>query len=216
MGKFAMHRKWVSAASFGGVGCATVLAVGLAWAAGPNPDRSTPGSPDYERAIYSPLHFRPAIETATDEQCLACHQEILERNVHEESPAGVTAAEALAWYQTLDTYQGDQKTFHQRHLVTPYAQEVMKLQCNFCHQGHNPREEAPIPPTTGDAGFTLRKVVNPETTCLRCHGRFPWEVMEGLAGPWHEVRQDFEFEEGENGCLACHADLFRTTRHQVN
>ena len=50
-----------------------------------------PDEPDYQRGIYSPLHFKPAIETATDEQCLACHQDILDRQVLEASPAGVTA-----------------------------------------------------------------------------------------------------------------------------
>lgn len=183
---------------------------------GANPTGATPDQPDYQRGIYNPLHFKPAIETATDEQCLACHQDILERTVLEASPAGVTAAEALAWYQTLNTYEGDQATLHQRHLVTPYAGQVMDLRCNFCHQGHDPREEAPIPPVAGDAGFTLRKMVNPEKSCLLCHGRFAYENMEGVEGPWYAVRQDFEFEEGENGCLVCHEELFRTVRHQVN
>ena len=100
--------------------------------------------------------------------------------------------------------------------MTPYAEKVMNLQCNFCHQGHDPREEAPIPPVAGDAGFTLRKVVNPEETCLLCHGTHPYELME-LPGPWPENRQDFEFEDGDNGCLACHGEGgFRTVRHQVN
>ena len=71
------------------------------------------------RRRWDPIHFKPAIDDATDEQCLACHQEILDRKVLEQSPAGVNASETLAWYQTLDTYKGAQDTFHRRHLVTP-------------------------------------------------------------------------------------------------
>ena len=151
---------------------------------------------DYQRARWDPIHFKPAIDFARDEQCLSCHQAILSRNVLEQSPAGVKASEALAWYQTLDTYAGAQQTFHQRHIATPLAQDLMRLRCNFCHQGHDPREEAPGSSATAaaagsNAGFTLRKVVNPEQNCLLCHGSFNYEVMEGVEGPWHQVRQDF-------------------------
>ena len=63
--------------------------------------------------------------------------------------------------------------------------------------------------------FTLRKMVNPSETCLRCHGDFPYETM-ALEGPWHEIRADMEWPEAPNGCLSCHAESFRTVRHQVN
>jgi len=182
----------------------------------------------YEQAVWDPLHFSPAIDTARDEQCLVCHSEILDRQVSEESPAGVRADQSLAWYQTLDTYAGDQETFHQRHMSSDYAKEVMNLSCNFCHKGDDPREESAQTPledgrtqlaSTGPDGdmpaFTLRKMVNPSDTCLRCHGSFPYANMEGVDGAWPEVRENFEFEEGENGCLTCHTDLFRTVRHQV-
>ena len=76
---------------------------------------------DYQAARWDPIHFEPAIDSATDKQCLSCHQEILERRVLPQSPAGVAASESLAWYQTLSTYQGEQETFHRRHLVTPLA-----------------------------------------------------------------------------------------------
>ena len=163
---------------------------------------------DYERSRWHPLHFKPAIETATDEQCLACHQDVLDRKVKEQSPAGVKSADSLAWYQTLDVYEGQQETFHARHLVTPLAKQLMNLQCNFCHQGNDPREEAPNPPTDDDAGFTLRKMVNPETTCLKCHGRHNYEIM-GLVGAWNETRESMG-----NSCLTCHVAI-RTNRHQV-
>jgi hypothetical protein len=39
------------------------------------------------RATYSPLHFKPAIDAATDEQCLACHKEVLEDKLRVASPA---------------------------------------------------------------------------------------------------------------------------------
>ncbi len=162
----------------------------------------------YEHARWHPMHFQPAIDQATDEQCLSCHQEILDRKVLEQSPAGVKASAALAWYQTLNTYEGPQETFHRRHLVTPLAKNLMDMKCTTCHQGNNPREEAPIPPDVAMTDFTLRKMVDPET-CLMCHGRNPYERM-GLPGPWAESRETFQ-----NNCLLCHAGI-RTNRHQVN
>jgi nitrate/TMAO reductase-like tetraheme cytochrome c subunit len=164
---------------------------------------------DYERARWHPLHFKPAIETATNEQCLACHPSIIQAQVKTQSPAGVESQNSLAWYQTLSVYVGEQETFHRRHLVTPLAKELMALQCNTCHQGHDPREEAVIPPMSKKTSFTLRKTVNPETTCLKCHGQFNSNLM-GLPAPWHEIREIM----GDN-CLVCHATI-RTTRHQVD
>ncbi len=163
---------------------------------------------DYERARWDPIHFKPAIDNATNEQCLSCHQEIIDRRVLEKSPAGVKAADALAWYQTLDTYEGPQETFHRRHLVTSLAKKVMNMKCITCHQGNDPREEAPIPPTDKDTHFTLRKMVNTET-CVMCHGQFDYSLM-ALPGPWHEVSESFG-----NSCMTCHVAI-RTNRHKVN
>ena len=165
------------------------------------------------RGTYSPLHFKPAIESATDAQCLACHKEVLDDKPRVASPAGVKAADSLAWYQRTSTYSGDQDTFHRRHLTTPLAKKLMNLKCNTCHQGHDPREEAPGSSATAapqsDNAFTLRKQVNPETTCLKCHGQMPAKEIMGLPGPWHEVKEMFQ-----NDCLTCHAAI-RTKRHQV-
>ena len=168
---------------------------------------------DHLRATYDPIHFKPAIDTATDAQCLTCHREVLDDKVRERSLAGISAAASKAWYQQLSTYAGDQDTFHRRHLVTPMAKELMNLRCTTCHQGSDPREEAPgssatAMPQSTDA-FTLRKDVNPETTCLKCHGQMNIQVM-GLPSPWHESKEMFG-----NSCLTCHAAI-RTTRHQVN
>ncbi len=163
---------------------------------------------DYERARWHPSHFKPDIDSATNEQCLSCHQEILDRQVLKQSPAGVKASEALAWYQTLHTYEGPQMTFHQRHLTGSMAMQLMDMKCNTCHQGNNPREQAPVPPDLSRQAFTLRKQVNPDT-CLMCHGAHPFETM-GLPGPWPESRDNFM-----NNCLLCHAGI-RTNRHQVN
>lgn len=166
------------------------------------------------RATYSPLHFKPTIETASDEQCLACHKEVIEEKVRETSNAGIAAADSLAWYQLASTYSGEQDTFHRRHLVTPMAKELMSLKCNTCHQGHDPREEAPGSSATSssqsDNSFTLRKQVNPETTCLKCHGQMTPDNVMGLPGPWREVKNLFR-----NDCLTCHAST-RTNRHKVN
>ena len=178
---------------------------------------------DYERARYHRLHFEPAIAQAADEECLVCHAEILDRKPRDRSPAGIDAADTLAWYQTLDSYVGGQESFHYRHLESPLAKKVMNLTCNFCHQGNDPREEAPDmqpgrPIFAGGTtpNFTLRKLVNPSKTCLLCHGAMPDpDGIMGIGGKWHEVRGDFEDEDTPNGCQTCHAELFRTVRHQV-
>lgn len=172
---------------------------------------------DYQRAAWHPIHFRPSIETATSEQCLACHQEVLTKDVRQTSPAGLDSAKSLAWYQTLDTYGGEQESFHARHLKSSFAKEVMNLQCNFCHQGHDLRDEAPSSSATSQTtGFSLRKVVDPSTTCLLCHGSFPAEVMGFEKDQkWHALRGDIESAETPNGCLTCHSEQFRTVRHRV-
>lgn len=164
---------------------------------------------DYYKAMWDPIHFSPAIESATNEQCLKCHQEILGRNVLPNTPAGVSTDSTLAWYQTLTTYEGAQETFHQRHLTTPFAKKLMDMQCTTCHQGSDPREEAPIPPDLQKTAFTLRKQVNP-TICLMCHGNFPDYKQMGLPSHWNESREMFQ-----NNCMLCHAGI-RTTRHEVN
>jgi len=172
---------------------------GILWAADTRPG--------YQAARWDPIHFKPAIEKATDAQCLACHREVLDTQAAPKSPAGVTASETLAWYQTLATYAGAQETFHRRHLVTPLATRLMRMQCTTCHQGNDPREEAPDPAAPAP-GFTLRKMVDPKT-CLMCHGQFPATFM-GLPGPWSQVKDTMG-----NNCLICHAGI-RTSRHQVN
>ena len=167
--------------------------------------------PSYQQARWDPIHFQPAIASATDEQCLACHKEVLEPSISPQSPAGVKAAETLAWYQTLSTYAGDQETFHRRHLVTPLAQELMAMKCNTCHQGNDPREETANSSATGSPDLIQRKHVNPDI-CLMCHGQFPWQNMAGLPGPWSEFGNIFQ----DNCNTACHGAVFRTVRHQVN
>ncbi len=180
----------------------------LAHRAAPQDD-AVAAIPNALRAAYDSLHFRPAIESARDEQCLACHREVLEDRVRETSPAGLSAAESRAWYQQLATYAGAQETFHRRHLVTDFAKKVMNLRCNTCHQGHDPRDENPgSSATVQKEGFVLRKQVDPQT-CLMCHGRMNYPAM-GLPSDWHESREMFG-----DSCLTCHAAI-RTARHQVN
>lgn len=174
------------------------------------PAKKTALKQSYDQARWDPIHFKPAIDSATNEQCLACHKEILERNVLDVSPAGVKASESLAWYQTLGVYEGDQQTFHQRHLTGELATQVMDLQCNFCHQGNDLREEAPGSSASnqGASGFALRKMVDPEATCLRCHGDMNWINM-GIPGSWAENGKLFQ-----DNCMTCHLAI-RTNRHQV-
>ena len=173
--------------------------------------------PRYLDGVWNELHFKPAIDKATNEQCLSCHKDILDHKVRPAAPAGVKAAESLAWYQTLDTYAGDQSTFHARHMTSDFAKQVMNLKCNFCHVGHDPREEAPgSSATTVSVGnSTLRKQINPSESCLMCHGKFPAEIM-GLEGSWNDLRESLESADTPNGCLTCHAEQFRTERHKVN
>ncbi|MEQ1671680.1 MAG: hypothetical protein ABL893_12530, partial [Hyphomicrobium sp.] len=172
---------------------------------------------DYQKARWHPLHFKPAIDTASNDQCLACHKEVLDTKVRDKSPAGVAAAQSVAWYQTLDTFEGGQDTFHARHMSTPFAKTVMNLKCNFCHQGNDPREEAQHSSATSvNAGVTMRKMVDPSKTCLMCHGKFPGVVMGFEDQPWHALREGMETPDAPNGCLSCHADQFRTERHKVN
>ena len=163
---------------------------------------------DYHRAMWNPLHFPPAIDTATNDQCLQCHQEILDRKVLPSTLSKVSAESVRAWYQTLTTYEGPQETFHRRHLATPMASNLMNLQCTTCHQGSDSREEAFSPPDTENTRSTLRKQVNPDV-CLMCHGGSDYQIM-GLPSPWSESREMFQ-----DNCLLCHSGI-RTNRHQVN
>ena len=164
---------------------------------------------DYNAARWDPIHFKPAIESATNEQCLTCHQEVIEHRVLDHSPAGLAAEDSLAWYQTLDTYAGNQDTFHRRHLVSDFATEVMDLRCNTCHQGNDPREETANSSATGDSQLTQRKHVDP-MICLMCHGQHDAGIMGLPTGDWRETGAAFN-----NSCLICHAAI-RTSRHQVN
>lgn len=165
--------------------------------------------PSYEDARWDPIHFKPAIERANNEECLVCHAEILERRVLDVSPAGVEATETLAWYQTLHTYVGPQETVHRRHLVTEYASAVMDMKCITCHQGNDPREEASGSSATAQGGLTLRKHVDPDI-CLMCHGQHNGPIMGVPPGDWRKIGEIFP-----QGCMTCHSTI-RTNRHRVN
>jgi hypothetical protein len=169
---------------------------------------ATPVTNDYERARYDPIHFKPAIDKATDADCLKCHQEVLDSKTRDASPAGLKKTDTLAWYQTLDTYAGEQMTFHQRHLTAPFIKKVATMSCTTCHQGNNPRDEVSGTSADSPTDLTMRKMVDPNL-CLRCHGQFPYQNM-GLPGPWHESGAAFQ-----NNCLLCHVSI-RTNRHKVN
>lgn len=188
----------------------TIAETATASAAAATPSR-------YLDAVWHDLHFKPMIDNATNEQCLTCHKEIIDHKPRAVSPAGVKAEGALAWYQTLDTYSGNQSSFHARHLTSPFAKQVMNLKCNFCHQGHDAREEAhgSSATTVSSGNFALRKQIDPSQSCLMCHGKFPAEQM-GLEGSWEDLRESMESPEAPNGCMTCHAEEFRTVRHKVN
>ena len=172
-------------------------------------DKALAQEKNYHRAKWDPIHFKPAINSATNEQCLACHKEILDRKTRDVSPAGVKKSEVLAWYETLNTYEGEQDTFHRRHLVGPLAKKLMDMKCTTCHQGNDPREETVGSSADGPHAPVMRKMVDPNV-CLMCHGSYPWKNMAGLTGPWEESGKLFG-----NNCMTCHA-AFRTNRHKVN
>jgi hypothetical protein len=202
-------RSWLLAGALGALGLVVAVVIAIVAASGPAPVQEKPA--DYLRASYSPLHFHPAAESARDNECLACHKEILEDRVRDKSPSGRAAETTLADYQRLSTYGGSQETFHRRHLVMPLAKKLMNLRCNTCHLGHDPRDEAQgssASQPASDAAFTLRKQVNVETVCLKCHGQMNWRVMK-LDAPWPKVR-----DEKPKGCFDCH-DKTRTDRHNV-
>ncbi len=178
--------------------------------AAPQPAVAQPAPPDYQRARFSELHFKPHIDKASDQDCLACHAEVLKPTVREASPAGVQAANVKAWYQQTSTYEGGQDTFHRRHLETPLAKSLMNLRCNACHQGLDVREETSGSSATAqDGGYAMRKQVDPAATCLKCHGQMSWQVM-GLPSPWETAKDAFQ-----GNCLLCHAGI-RTHRHKVS
>jgi hypothetical protein len=161
---------------------------------------------NYEAARWDPIHFKPAINQASNQQCLSCHEDILQRNTLPQSPAGLKKEDSLAWYQTLGTYAGDQMTFHQRHLSSTYATSVMDLRCTTCHQGSDPRDETSATSATTQGDLTMRKMVDPYV-CVMCHGQFPAEKM-GVPGSWYESSHVFA-----DSCLTCHAGI-KTERHK--
>ncbi|MCB1756505.1 MAG: hypothetical protein KDJ38_13345 [Gammaproteobacteria bacterium] len=184
-----------------------LLAAALCWLWVIFPAHAEPSKAEqYHEARWDPIHFSPAIESATNEQCLACHQDVLDREVLKESPAGLQTAESLAWYQTLRTYAGEQDTFHRRHMKSAYAQQVMTLKCNTCHQGNDPREEVSESGVGIQANLTMRKQVDPYV-CVMCHGQNNYTRM-GLPEPWIKSASLF----GDN-CLTCHLAI-KTERHQ--
>ncbi len=183
-----------------------LLGIGLIVAFSQSAMGQSSSDKDYHRARWDKLHFKPAISQATNAQCLACHQEILKRKPLEQSPAGVKASEAKAWYETLDTYTGPQETFHRRHLVTDYAKSVMDLKCTTCHEGNDPRDETSGTSATTQAGLTMRKMVDPYV-CALCHGQYNAKKM-GVPGPWLEKSAMFG-----DSCLTCHAGI-KTERHK--
>jgi hypothetical protein len=166
-------------------------------------------TPDYDQGRWDPIHFKPAIDQATNTDCLKCHQEILDHRVRPATTAGVPTAATLAWYQTLDTYSGEQDSFHRRHMVTDFAKEVMSLQCITCHQGNNPRDETANSAADSSGELIQRKHVDPNI-CLMCHGQYNATVMGLPPGDWSETGKAFNFD-----CLICHVGI-RTHRHQVN
>lgn len=162
-------------------------------------------------ARMDPLHFKPAIETASNEQCLACHQEILGKKPLDKTLSGVKTVNTRAWYQTVNTYEGEQDSFHRRHLLPASGSSpvLMKLQCITCHQGHNANKQVSSESHRRYWEPSLLKQVDTDI-CLMCHGKFDFETMPGVIGPWEQTAVTFN-----NDCMVCHK-IFRTNAHNVN
>ncbi len=166
-------------------------------------------STNYNRARWNPIHFKPAIMAATNEQCLICHMEILDKVPRKTSPAGLTIKNSLAWYQTLSTYEGDQDTFHRRHIMSNYSKRIMNLGCTTCHQGNDPREEVPNSSSTTQEGLTMRKSVDPYI-CAMCHAQYNFTKM-GVPGPWPDNSTLFA-----DTCLTCHVAIKLERHHGIS
>jgi len=61
-------------------------------------------STDLLRTTDDPIHFKPAIDSPSDDQSLACHREVLEDKVRETTPAGVQGATSKACYRSSYLY----------------------------------------------------------------------------------------------------------------
>jgi hypothetical protein len=153
--------------------------------------------PEYERhrRLWERSHFPPG-EDSLDGRCLGCHADVLEQAPRRAMPAGALPEGLLPPYQRLATYDGGQASFHWRHRRSSYAQSVMRMRCQSCHRGRDPRlpevhrheREFPV---------ALRKRVHPNL-CVNCHGRFP-DHRAAFDGDWPAVRQRFD-----GNCLVCH------------
>jgi hypothetical protein len=142
------------------------------------------------------------------DRCLTCHGSLVEALPHASSPAGLPARQASAWYQRVATYSGAQQNFHWRHLLSPFARQVMRAECDTCHPGFDPRKPMPA----GDdprSRRPLRKRVDP-ALCINCHGAFP-DHREAFTGTWEVACDEFD-----NTCLVCHrGDAARNHGHPL-
>jgi hypothetical protein len=97
----------------------------------------------------------------------------------------VRAADSLAWYQLTSTYSGEQDSFHRRHLVTPMAKQLMNLNATpvikATTRAKKPRALGDGATPQADAGFTLRKQVNPETDLPQVSWPVPGQGDHGPA-----------------------------------
>ena len=150
----------------------------------------------YERQRLAETHANAGEKGVPDTACLGCHQEILaaEGGVLAAIDPSIKLDKLRPWYQEVNTYQGPQLRFHERHLKTPLATSIMAMSCVFCHEHTEVRATFP----GEDSGGSFRKQVNAETNCLRCHGQFP--TVHGR--PWTALQSAID---GQT-CLACHTE----------
>lgn len=148
------------------------------------PARADDADPRWTRHRALVDLFSPSADPSEKSEilrCQPCHGVLLESKPLAESPAGLKAKDATAWYQRVPTYQGEQQDFHWRHMASDFAKEVMRFQCDTCHPGFDPSRRMPV---QGDPGTekVLRKRVNP-LICVNCHGLFPAH-LEGFSGTY--------------------------------
>ncbi|MDH3602262.1 MAG: hypothetical protein OEU26_21830 [Candidatus Tectomicrobia bacterium] len=160
----------------------------------------------YERERLVEIHVNAAEKSVPDTVCLGCHQEIFEAEgaVIPAIDPSIDLNKLRPWYQEINTYQGSQLRFHERHLKTPLTTSIMAMSCVFCHENTEVRVTFP----GEDSGGSFRKQVNGETNCLRCHGQFPAVHGKGWAALQEAV--------GGQTCLACHTEEGLRIGHEVH
>jgi hypothetical protein len=165
------------------------------------------------RASYSPLHFKPAIESATDAQCLACHKEVLDDNPALASPAGLRAADSLAWYQQTEHLQRRAGQLPSPPSGDADGEAVDEPQLHHLPPGPGPARRSPGLLGDGNAANRCRIHAAQAGQSRDDLPQVPRPVSrQGDHGPAGAVAGEAK-DMFQNDCLGCHArSALRATR----